>query len=128
MSRHRCLAVLERAYRGALEEQYGHILWICWSICQMNRQIGVLLRGHAALYARCNCPPQSLTISGIAVHLPNYEESIRGLLSQGGTVYVVNADLDRLQLSADQLCSGVRAVDGAELTRLFADYDAVWYL
>jgi sulfur relay (sulfurtransferase) DsrF/TusC family protein len=123
----RCLAVIERAYRGTLEEQYSHILWICLSLKKMGGQIGVLLRGNAVLYAQRDQQHLSLTISGLPVVLPDYEASINGLIDAGALVYVIRANVDQLGLTPGDLCPGVELIDAADLADLCATFDVIWY-
>jgi sulfur relay (sulfurtransferase) DsrF/TusC family protein len=123
----RCLAVIERAYRGTLEEQYSHILWICLSLKKMGGQIGVLLRGNAVLYARRDQQQLSLTISDLPVALPDYETSVTGLIDAGTLVYVISANLDQLGLTPDDLCPGVEPIDAADLAQLCSTFDVIWY-
>lgn len=123
----RYLGVIERAYRGTVEEQYGHILWICFSLHRMGGPIGVLLRGNAVLYARQDQQQLSMSVGGIPVSLPNYEVSVKGLLAEGAPVYALSSDLDRLQIAPDELCTGVMPIDAAGLPDLFSTYDVIWY-
>jgi hypothetical protein len=124
----RVLAVLERAYRGAVEEQYAHVLWLLWSLQRMGGRVAVLLRGNTTLYARRDQRWPELTIGGCAIPAPGYESSLGGLLADGGAVYVLDDDLRRLRLGLDELSRGVEAVGAAELPALFSSYDTVWYL
>jgi len=124
----RVLAVLERAYRGAVEEQYAHVLWLLWSLRRMGGTIAVLLRGNATLYARRDQQWPGLTVGGLAIPGPEYESSLGGLLADGGAVYVVESDLRGLRLQAGELGNGVETVSQADLPHLFSAYDTVWYI
>lgn len=124
----RVLAVLERAYRGTVEEQYAHVLWLLWSLRKLGGTIAVLLRGNATLYARRHQTSPDLTVGGVAVPAPDYEASIEGLLADGGRVYIVDSDRSRLSLDPAELCAGVETIGSGDLPRLFCSYDAVWYL
>jgi hypothetical protein len=124
----RVLAVLERAYRGTVEEQYAHVLWLLWSLRKFGGTVAVLLRGNATLYARRHQSPPDLTVGGVAVPAPDYEAAVVGLLADGGMVYVVDSDQGRLRLDRGELCAGVETIGSGDLPRLFSSYDAVWYL
>jgi sulfur relay (sulfurtransferase) DsrF/TusC family protein len=125
----RCLAVVEKAYRGGIEEQYAHILWICWSLLRIGRRpLGILLRHHAALYARRDQRHASLSVADVSIHLPDYEESLTGVINGGGAVFVVDADLATLDVPEASLCPGVTTIAVRDLPELLERYDAVWYL
>jgi hypothetical protein len=124
----RVLAVIEKAYRGTVEEQYAHVVWLLWSLRRLGGTIAVLLRGNATLYARKDQRCPDLAVAGLAVPSPEYESTVDGLLSDGGAVYVLESDLERLRLEAGGLCTGVVAIRQADLPRLFLSYDTVWYL
>ncbi len=124
----RTLAIVERAYRGTLEEQYAHILWICWSLRKFGGEIDVLLRGNAVLYARRDQDRPELAIGEVAIPgLPDYLESVEGLLKDGSAVFAAGGDLDRLHLEPGQLHPGVHPVEASELADLFSAYDMIWY-
>lgn len=124
----RFLIVVEHAYTGAIEEQYGHVLWVCWSHQRMKCQIGVLLRGDAVLYARREQTSLALTVGDVRVsNLYDYLASIEGLLADGGSVYVLGDDLDRFRLDPAELCGGVEVIERSTLAELVASYDTVWY-
>lgn len=122
------LAVIEKAYRGTVEEQYAHVVWLLWSLRRLGGTIAILLRGNATLYARRDQRCPDLTVGGLAIPSPEYESSIDGLLADGGAVYVLESDLRRLQLDPAALCTGVAAISHADVPRLFFSYDTVWYL
>src|SRR5262249_28672720 len=118
----RCLAVVEKAYRGAIEEQYAHILWICWSLVKMGQPLGILLRHRAVLYGRRDQRRASLSVADVAVHLPDHEESIIGLIRSGGSVFVVDSDLAAFDLAPASLCRGVTTVGVRDLPQLLDRY------
>lgn len=122
------LAVLERAYRGAAEEQYAHVLWMLLSLHRLGAGVALLLRGNAALYAQRGQRWPALEVAGVAVPAPGYEASVVELLGNGGRVYVVGADLDALGLREADLCTGTRIVDEAEAARLIPAFASTWYL
>lgn len=122
------LIVIERAYTGCVEEQYAHILWMCHSYNKAGGAVVMLLQGTAALYARREQAPVSLTVGGIPLpNLHDYSPSVEALVADGNGVYVLRPDLDRLQIAACELHSGVQAIEQADLARIFASVDAVCY-
>ncbi len=124
----RILATIERAYRGTVEEQYAHILWLCRSLRAFRAEISILLRGEAVLYARQGQPSTQLCIGGLELaHLPHYESSLSLLRAEGVPVYVAAADVRRLNLGHDDLCPGVAMVDAPAIARLVASHSATWY-
>jgi hypothetical protein len=124
----RYLAIVERAFRGAVEEQYGHILAATLGFCKMGAPTDLLLRGNAVLYAlRLGAHPR-LQIGSEAVDtLPDYESALRRLIDGGAAAYVLADDCRRLRLEADRLVPGVREVARGDLASLVAAHDVVWY-
>lgn len=124
----RLLIVIEQAFAGAIEEQYGHLLWVCWSHQRIGCQMGVVLCGNALLYARRQQKTVPLTAAGVHLpHLYNYAESVEGLLADGGTIYVLQKDLSQFQLVAEDLYEAVNIINLPELATLVTQYEAVWY-
>lgn len=124
----RYLTILERGFRGTLEEQYGHILWLSSSLRQMKLDADILLRGIAVLYAARGQTRQRLVFGRLGVdHLPDYEGSIERFLADGGTLFAMGPDCRKLGLGTPDLIPGVREIDLPQLGRLLADYDVSWY-
>ncbi len=124
----RLLIILERAYAGAIEEQYCNILWICWSHQKMGYHVGTVLRSNTVLYARRQQKTLDLAVGSVQVtNLFNYAENVSGLLADGGAVYVLRQDLDRFQLSPAELYPQVQVIDTADLATLCSEYDDIWY-
>ncbi|MCC5603250.1 DsrE family protein [Nostoc favosum] len=123
-----CLAIIERAYRGTIEEQYAHILWLSYALHKMNVNMGVLLRGNAILYGLQEQSQPQLTIGRILVKsLPHYESSLKELIKDGVNVYVYSDDCKRLQINSGQLIPGIIEADLHKVTQLCEEYDFVWY-
>ncbi len=122
------LIIIEHAYRGAVEGQYGHILWTCRSHQRMGGQLGVLLKGNAVLYARqCQTDPP-LTIGAYTLtHLNAYGTSLETLIREGGRAYLFAPDAERLGLTPADLLQTATWVQPSDLPPLFSEYDAVWY-
>lgn len=124
----RYLTVVERAYRGSLEEQYAHILWLHQVLRKMRGEFGVLLSGNAVLYAQRHQQTPGVEIGGVTVpHLPQYGRAVSALLADGVEVWVSAEDTGRFQLPPDAVCPGVRMVSSEERAALFRMYDRVWY-
>ncbi len=124
----RFLIIVERAYTGAIEGQYGHALWLCWSNQRLGHKVSVLLRNDAVLYARRKQHKLELTIGSIQVpNLFDYLDCLEGLLSDGGSVYALRDDVDRLQLASAELHHRVELIEHAQLADLVANCDVVWY-
>jgi intracellular sulfur oxidation DsrE/DsrF family protein len=124
----RVLAIVERAYRGTIEEQYGNILWLSHILRRLRGEIDVLLRGGAVRYALQNQPRTHLVIGSQSVDtLPHYETELRNLLDSGVSVYVSAADCDRCRVDQNRLIPAVVAVDSPGVAKLFAEHAHVWH-
>ncbi|MFP5393283.1 MAG: hypothetical protein ACLGI6_17315 [Gammaproteobacteria bacterium] len=122
------LAILERAYRGSVEDQYGHIVWLSKVMHGMGAHTAVLLKGDTVFFAKRHQPAQQLCIGGQVLDgLSHYETTVRELIAAGVPVFAYRADCIRYQLCPDCLVEGVRLVDDAALVELVCAYDCVWY-
>lgn len=122
------MIILERAYTGAIEEQYSNILWICWSHQKMDCQMAVVLRGNTLLYARRQQQTSELTIGDIRVtQLSNYSEYLEQLIASGGAVYILRGDIDRFALNVEEVLPGVQVINTSDLASLCGEYDNIWY-
>src|SRR2546426_6556536 len=93
----RSLAIVERAWRGGVEEQYAHILWLARILKRMRSDIGVLLRGNAVGYAVRSTAACGVRIVGI--HLDSIHQldtAVMNLPGDGVPVHVSEHDRDRL--------------------------------
>jgi predicted peroxiredoxin len=122
------LAIVERAYRGSLEEQYGHIVWLSRVMKAMDTDHALLLKGDAVLYARKDQPRIALTIGDLTVSdLSHYESCIQQLLAQGVNIHIWQPDMQRLGLSPALLVEGVKPLEALGMPTLIHRYDCVWY-
>ena len=122
------LAIIERAYRGSLEEQYGHIAWLSLVMNGMKADTALLLKGDTAMFARRHQPRIALTIGDTTVaDISHYESCIHRLLEQQVPVFVWQPDAQRLQLTPELLIEGVQPVGAADMPALVQRYDCVWY-
>lgn len=125
----RALAVVERAYRGAVEQQYAHVLWLALSLHHRMGGMGVLLRGPAVLYARRGQAAPALDVGRARLgSLPRYEAAVRDLLAAGAPVYVDAASRRAAGLDEAALLDGVEDVERERVAAVFAAYDRIWYL
>ena len=123
------LAILERAYRGSLEEQYGHIVWLSRVMKGMGADHALLLKGDTVMFARRDQPRISLAIGDTVVDdVSHYASGVQGLLGQKATVFVWWPDAERLHLNADALIEGVLPVCDRDMPALISRFDCVWYL
>src|SRR5262249_4066142 len=124
----RCLAIVERAYRGTIEEQYGHIVAAAVAFCRVGCPTDLLLRGNAVLYARRDQPRMTLTLGDVTVDtLPHFESALAALAREGASVYAARDDCRRLAVDLDRLVAGVIHVDAAAIAALVADHRLTWY-
>jgi hypothetical protein len=122
------LAIVERAYRGAVEQRYAHVLWLIEALHRQHPTT-LLLRGHAAGYAVDAPPPPPLRLGpGEVEHLPDYREALGRLRAAGVRLLVSTSSLRVLGLSDRTLVEGLEPVDDAAVVVLCAEYDYVWYL
>jgi hypothetical protein len=124
----RSLAIVERAWRGGIEEQYAHILWLARILKRMRSDVAVLLRGNAVGYAVHNTRSYGVQIAGIeldAIH--RLDTAVTNLLADGVPVHVSERDCNRLGIEPEVIVPGVVHVDPAGIVRLCQSYDRVWY-
>lgn len=122
------LAIVERAYRAPLEEQYGHILWLSRVLRKMKGEHDILLKGQAVMYARNRQQNVSLEIGGLSIrNLSDYRAALSGFIKQGGNVFAYEKDLVRYSMQDEILLDGIRKSSENDLLRCFEEYDCVWY-
>lgn len=124
----RNLAIVERAGRGAIEEQYADILWLCRVLMRMRLQTSVLLRGNAVSYAVRKPEPITLDIAGQRMPAVwQHDRSVADLLREGVPVYVSDEDCGRLAIANEDLVPGVVRTSGAGIAQLCHTHDRIWY-
>ncbi|WP_027799215.1 DsrE family protein [Paraburkholderia dilworthii] len=122
------LAIIERAFRGSLEEQYGHIVWLSRVMHGMGAATALLLKGDTVMCARAGQPRVSLTVGDLHIAgISHYESTISDLLREGVPLYAWQADWLRLHLANAELIAGVALVGDADLPSLIQQFDCVWY-
>ncbi|GHJ36848.1 hypothetical protein [Streptomyces sp. TS71-3] len=126
----RRLAVIERAYRGAIETQFADVLYL---VRELNRQLGgldLLLRGLAVTYAVEAAPVPAVRVGGGELDtLPDPRRSMATLLDEGVGVRVDARDLAALDpAGSSRLMPGAELIDGSRAALLWPQYAEVLYL
>lgn len=124
----RTLVVVERAFRGAVEQQFAHVLWLVHALHRQS-PLTLLLRGLAGTYALAREPAAPVSLAGRDWGLaPDYQASIGRLVSDGAPVLVPAASLRELGFQDRPLLPGVRAVTADEIVTLAETCQRWWYL
>ncbi|NGO12377.1 hypothetical protein G5C60_33430 [Streptomyces sp. HC44] len=122
------LAIVERAYRGAVEVAYFDALFLG---IEIHRQLGLdlLLRGEAVTYAVDAPPPEPLLVGKRLLDtLDAPRADLLRLRDLGVGIRVESEDLAALGLSADRLIDGAECVAAGEFTACWPDYDRIFFL
>nr|BCN28643.1 hypothetical protein [Streptomyces sp. SANK 60404] len=122
------LAIVERAYRGAVEVAYFDALYLGLEI---HRQLGldVLLRGEAVTYALDAAPAPPVTIGGRVLEtLGTPRDDLARLRDAGVGIWVEEDGLASLGIGRDRLIDGVRCAAPGELAARWPEYDRVFFL
>jgi hypothetical protein len=127
------LAVIERAYRGAVEVQYADLLYLCRGLRSQLGGLDLVLRGSAVTYALAAGPGDALRLSradmaGATGHLPDPRAAITELIAAGSQVWADQADLAQIGATAGQVKAGVLVEDTDRLSLHWHEYREVWYL
>ncbi|HZM75649.1 MAG TPA: hypothetical protein VFC19_07970 [Candidatus Limnocylindrales bacterium] len=122
------LAIIERAHRGAVEQQFAHVLWLAHGLHRQT-PMTVLLRGVAAVYALAQPPPPPLSFGKVTWGAaPDYQTAIGRLTRDGSRVLVSASSLAALAAATDPLLPQVNAVSDLDIAELVAAHDRVWFL
>jgi hypothetical protein len=122
------LVVVERAYRGTVEQQYAHVLWLVHGL-HTQSPLTVLLRGPAAVYALAAADNGAAEVGGIPWGTgPDYQAAVGRLQDDGADVYVSAASLADLGVATVALLPGVRSLSDDQITTLVGECDRWWYL
>jgi len=108
----RTLVIVERAHRGALEEQYADVLWLVRTLHRLS-PMSLLLRGAAAVYAVDRPAPSRDTMLS---------------LSDNNSLFVAASSLADLGLSGRPLLPGVRVLSDREVAAQWTTHDRIWFL
>lgn len=122
------LAIVERAHRGAVEQQYAHVLWLAHGLHRQS-PMTVLLRGMACVYAleARAVPPVDLAGAPWG-STPDYSAAIARLHEDGATVLVSADSLQSLGLTGRPILATVTEASDVDIARLVGECDRVWYL
>lgn len=125
----RTLAIVEKAYRGALEKQFFDTLYLA---VELHRQLGgldLLLRGRAVTYGVRAEPVPALRIGGRTLDtLSDPRRDLRVLMDAGVRVHAEESALAAHGLDPGRLLAGVlTAADGSTALR-WPEYRMVCYL
>lgn len=122
------LAIVERAYRGAVEVSYFDALYLG---IEIHRQLGldVLLRGEAVGYALAADAAAPIRIGGhLLTTLDAPRDDLRRLRDAGAGVWVEEDALAALGIGRHRLIDGVRSAAPGELAARWPEYDRIFYL
>lgn len=123
------LAIVETAFRGGIEEQYGHILWLGLICRGMKLPLDVVLCQEAARYALQPIEaPSHLCLAGVGtIYLPDYAKTIHEFLASDGRVYVVQRDIQAELDAGGFLLPGVTLIDTEAMTDLMIEATQTWF-
>jgi hypothetical protein len=126
----RGLAIVERAYRGALEVQFADALYCAALFHAQLGGLDLLLRGAAVTYALPAVPVPALTIGRrIVGTLNDPRAGLAALAGAGVHIWVEERDLRAHGVPADRpLMPGARTVAPGELATRWPDYSGVFFL
>ncbi|MCG7536681.1 hypothetical protein [Pseudoalteromonas sp. OOF1S-7] len=119
------LAIVEKGFRGALEEQYGNIVWLSECMKSMRANHNLLLTGSAVAMCFEQQAAMSLDIGEVEkVMLSHNPYSIKALIEKGARIWVLSEDLAKYS-------SDLKLIDGVEVTETMAqlclEHDKVWF-
>ena len=119
------LAIVERGFRGTLEEQYGNIVWLSTCMRAMRANHNLLLRGAAVACAFESQQRQCITLAGLQIDtLGHFPDALRSLIARGARVWVPLRDVEAF-------CDPPPLLEGVEVTSdviaLITDHDKCWY-
>lgn len=119
------LAIIERGFRGALEEQYGNIVWLSECMRSMRANHNVLLCGPAVACAFADQTRQNITLADTPVTtLSHFPDAVSGLLAKGARVWVLEHDL-RQYRGNPSLVQGVEIA--SDMITLINVHDKNWF-
>ncbi|HZB50305.1 MAG TPA: hypothetical protein VE547_14520 [Mycobacteriales bacterium] len=125
----RTLLIVERAYRGAVEDQFADVLYFVHGLHRQSGGVELALRGAAAGYAVLPDRPPALRVAGrLLGTLPDPRRSVQLLLDDGVAVWTEEPDLLALGPTAPaRLIPGVRCLAADEVTARWPSYARVWF-
>jgi hypothetical protein len=126
----RALAIIERAYRGAVETQFSDALYCAFLFHRHLGGLDVLLRGPAVTYAARAARAPELRLGNSTFSTVNDPgKGLDVLLESGVGVWAEEPDLRAHGLTGgDSLLPGVRSVAAGSMAARWSGYRAVFYL
>lgn len=124
------LAIIERAYRGAVEKQFFDPLYMA---IELHRQLGgidLLLRGQAVAYAAEHSRVGPLRVGDVVIDtLTDSRKQLQTLIGTGVAVWVEEDDLATTGLAgAGRLLPDVRLARAGEMAEHWATYQMVCFI
>jgi len=126
----RGLAIVEQAYRGAVETQFADALYCAFLFHSHLGGLDLLLRGAAVTYALPAAPASALRIGRHNVTTLNDPRTgLAVLIDAGVRIWVEERDLHAHGIDADRpLMAGVRTVSPGEMATRWSQYRGVFFL
>jgi predicted peroxiredoxin len=127
--RRRYTVVIERAFRGLVEEQYGNIVWLSEALQRMGGEVTIVLVGGAARLA-IDAPAFDARLrigQAVLEDVGDYRGAILSALASGARVRVDLASLGESGLDRVRLLDGVAPMHDSELVALVAEADQTWF-
>lgn len=123
------LGIVETAFRGIIEEQYAHILWLGLICRGMKLPLDVVLCREAARYALQPIDAAThLSFSGLGtIRLPDYAATIGDFLASQGRIYVVQRDIQAELDAGGSLLPGLTPIDAETMADLMARAAQTWF-
>ena len=122
------LSIVEKAYRGTLEEQDDTILRLNAMFRKSGADLPFLLRSNAVNYAVQGQDASGLKIDTYSQkHAPDIAGDVAQILGTGAPVYVVSEDLQERGIRVEQLVDGVKTLSRSEIPALFDEHQQVWH-
>jgi hypothetical protein len=122
------LNVVEKAYRGTLEEQDDTVLWLTQALKGAGAETSVLLRGNAVNYLVRGQDASGLMFGARRQSQPPaLVDDVARMVAKGIPVYFVIEDAEDRGLSPAELMGGAQGVPRAGLARLLSSHDRVWH-
>jgi hypothetical protein len=125
----RALAIVERAYRGAVETQFSDALYCAYLFHRHLGGLDVLLRGPAVTYAvRAGATPAPRLGGQLLDTVNDPRENLAVLLESEVGVWAEEPDLLAHGLGPGALLPNVRTVPGGAMAARWPAYRSVFYL
>jgi sulfur transfer complex TusBCD TusB component (DsrH family) len=122
------LSVVERAYRGTVEEQDDTVLWFAWTVKKAGAPMDVLLRGNAVNYAIEGQDASGLTFGNVSFGGPVViEHDLQSMMKDGIQVYAVKEDLESRGIDPPRLLKGIQLISSQEIASLLSQFDQIWH-